>query len=414
MRARHGKIGLHTMRSAWPVIIALLYAAPAHAQLREHPISNASGTVTVGAEASASLSRRDDEAFFNYTDYDNDALRMARMRLTASWRPHAQWSLVGELRAGTSTGVEVSALYARWRPVARWRFDIQAGRIPPVIGAFARRAYGRDNPLVGVPLAYQYLTSLRPDALPDTVDDLLRMRARGWRPSFPIGSDAIEPGIPLVSASHWDTGIEAHWSNDLIDLAGSVTRGAPAYPVVKETNSGVQWAGRAALAIPAGLTIGLSGARGQWIDRSVLDLKPIATGVSTSQSVIGTDASFEAGHLILRGEYMHVAFGLPVASVPTFTTPVTADTGFLEGRYRFLARWQIAARVERLTFSKVQGTLFSGAPTPWDAPVRRVETTAGLRLAPTIELRAGYQYNWRDAGRVLKLGFPTVQLLYWF
>jgi len=35
-----------------------------------------------------------------------------------------------------------------------------------VIGAFARQAYGRDNLVIGTPLAYQYLTSLRPDALP--------------------------------------------------------------------------------------------------------------------------------------------------------------------------------------------------------------------------------------------------------
>ena len=402
------------MRAASFLLAAMLAAAPAAAQLPDRPLSNASGTLVLSGEVSASISRQDNEAFFNYTDYDNNALRMARLRLTTAWRPHPQFSLVGEFRVGTSTGVEMAAWFARWRPVARWNLDIQAGRVPPVIGAFARRAYGRDNPLVGVPLAYQYLTSLRPDALPATVDDLLRMRARGWRPSFPIGSDAIAPGLPLVSASHWDTGIDAHWSSDRIDLAASLTRGAPARPVVRETNSGLQWAGRAAVMLPLGLTLGLSGARGQWIDQHVLDLRPIASGVTTTQSVIGADASLETGHLILRGEYMHVAFGLPVANVTTFTTPVTSNAGFIEGRYRFLARWQIAARVERLTFSQVQGTLFAGVPTPWDAPVTRVEGATGLRVTPTIELRAGYQYNWRDAGRVPKLGVPTFQLLYWF
>ena len=41
-------------------------------------------------------------------------------------------------------------------------------------GAFGRRGYqGVDNPLIGYPLAYQYLTSLRPDAAPATVADLL-------------------------------------------------------------------------------------------------------------------------------------------------------------------------------------------------------------------------------------------------
>jgi hypothetical protein len=402
------------MRTAFALLIATLVAAPAAAQLPDHPLSNANGTVTVGAEVSGSLSRRDDAAFFNYTDYDSDALRMARVRLMSEWRPHAQWSLVGELRVGTNTTTEVAALFARWRPVATWNFDIEAGRVPPVIGAFARRAYGRDNPLVGIPLAYQYLTSLRPDALPLTVDDILRMRARGWRPSYPLGSDATAPGLALVSASHWDTGVVAHWSSDRVDLAASLTRGAPAKPVVTDTNDGVQWSGRAALMFPAGVTVGVSGARGIWINRAVLDLRPIAAGVSTTQTVVGADASLERGHWIVRGEYLHVTFGIPVANEPSFTTPLEADTGFIEARYRFLSRWQIAARAERLTFSDVRGTLFDGAATPWDAPVKRLEVTAALRIARTLEVRGGYQYNWRDGGRVRTLGFPTLQLLYWF
>lgn len=402
------------MRIALALLATTLLAAPAAAQLPDHPISNSRGTFTLGAEVSATLSRKDEVAFFNYTDYDNDALRMARMRLLSEWRPHAQLSFVGELRVGSATHTEVAALFARWRPVARWNFDIQAGRVPPVIGAFARRAYGRDNPLSGVPLAYQYLTSLRPDALPSTVDDILRMRARGWRPSFPLGSDTTAPGIALVSAFHWDTGIEAHWSNDRVDLAAAVTRGAPARPVVKETNNGLQYSGRAAVMLPAGVTLGVSGARGNWIDQTVLDLKPIAAGVSVAQTVLGADASLERGHWIARAEYLHVTFGIPVASAPSFTTPLAADTGFIEARYRFWSRYQIAARAERLTFSHINGALFSGAPTPWDAPVSRVEATAGLRIARTLELRGGYQYNWRDAGRVRRVGFPTLQLLYWF
>src|SRR5437660_527842 len=59
-------------------------------------------------------------------------------------------------------------------------FDIQLGRVPPTFGAFPRRAYSTDNPFIGYPLAYQYLTSLRADALPANADELLQMRARGW------------------------------------------------------------------------------------------------------------------------------------------------------------------------------------------------------------------------------------------
>src|SRR5918994_2172273 len=137
-------------RLALLLILVSLGAAPVRAQ------------VTVSGEATATLGARDDIAFFNYTDYEHNALRMFRVSLSGMWRP-------------------ASRLSVRVRPWAGRAFDIQAGRIPPVFGAFGRRSYGAsENPLIGYPLAYQYLTSLRPNAVPAPADDLLDMRGRGW------------------------------------------------------------------------------------------------------------------------------------------------------------------------------------------------------------------------------------------
>ena len=54
-----------------------------------------------------------------------------------------------------------------------------SGITTPLTFSFARRAYATDNPLIAYPLAYQYLTSLRADALPVNADELLSMRGRG-------------------------------------------------------------------------------------------------------------------------------------------------------------------------------------------------------------------------------------------
>ena len=89
-------------------------------------------------------------------------------------------------------------------------FDIQAGRVPPTFGAFARRIYASDNPLIGYPLAYQYLTSLRADALPVNADELLAMRGRGWLSSYSIGNPMPANGLPLASGFRWDTGVQVH------------------------------------------------------------------------------------------------------------------------------------------------------------------------------------------------------------
>jgi len=91
-----------------------------------------------------------------------------------------------------------------------------------------------------------------------------------------------------------------------------------------------------------------------------------------------------------------------------------AWSSFVEARYRVTPRWQLAARVERLGFGRVTGASAGSLPTPWDAQVDRVEAVLGVRLRRDLEIRGGWQQDWRQAGRVRKLGFPMLQVLYWF
>src|SRR4029077_18691690 len=123
-------------------------------------------------------------------------LRMLRLELTASLRAGSHLSLLGEVRSQNTFGFDplsiqmhapqVYALYLRIRPWTRRRFDLQVGRVPPTFGAFPRRSYEADNPLIGDTLAYQYLTSLRPDAVPANADELLSMRGRGWLANYSV------------------------------------------------------------------------------------------------------------------------------------------------------------------------------------------------------------------------------------
>jgi hypothetical protein len=406
------------MRWPTPLVAGLALGAlvwPAHAAAQApEQVPQAFERVTFGGELSAVAGRRDTLAFFNYTDYEHNALRIARLRLLAEWRVGRQVSVLGEIRTENGEDADLAALYVRWRPWAGKNLDIQIGRVPPVVGAFGRRSYGRDNPVVGSPLAYQYLTSLRPDALPATIDDLLRMRARGWQPSFPIGSQVKAPGIPLVSSARWDTGIEAHGQYGQVELAGAFTLGSPAEPVVRDTNDGREWSGRVAVHAPSGLTIGLSGARGQWIDRSVLALVPEALRSNSEQSLVGLDVELMSGRWLVRAEGMRSVFQVPVTGAPTPAMSLPAWSSFVEARYRVTPRWQLAARVERLGFGRVTGASAGSLPTPWDAQVDRVEAVLGVRLRRDLEIRGGWQQDWRQAGRVRKLGFPMLQVLYWF
>ena len=71
-------------------------------------------------------------------------------------------------------------------------------------------------------------------------------------------------------------------------------------------------------------------------------------------------------------------------------------------------------RADRLDFSRITGTLFSGVPTPWDAPVVRFEAGGGYYVLRNFMLRAAVQHNVRDGGRVRSRTFLAGQVSYWF
>jgi hypothetical protein len=394
------------------LLIPLLASAEAgilRAQaLPEGPIQAFDGKVAVGAEVIATGGNADDIAFFNYTDYEHNALRMFRMGVSALYRPATWLSFVGEVRSEDLEQPNVYAAYVRVRPWRNRSFDIQAGRIPPAFGAFGRRQYETGNPVIGYPLAYQYLTSLRTDAIPATADDVLRMRARGWRSSFPIGSQLPAPGIPLVSGFQWDTGIEASGRVGMVDVAGSITNGTLSSPRVEDNNSGKQIAGRIGVTPAVGLVLGASAARGAWLSRTVApDSAPV-------QQSFGADAEYSRDHWIVRWELVWSRWGFPHALLPSDTTTLDAVGSWIEGRYRITPRIFVAGRADRVGFSTLRGATIGTSGLPWDAPVRRIEGAVGYYLQRNFVLRGSVQGNWREAGRDQSRTYLSGQLVYWF
>ncbi len=401
------------------VLLLVVGTPPAGARaqwLPAGPITTARGTVTLGGEVTVTAGRRDETAFFNYTDYEHNALRMFRVSLSGMWRPGPRLAFLTELRSEDAHHVIPYALYVRVRPWKARAFDVQAGRIPPVFGAFARRSYGADNPLIGYPLAYQYLTSLRPNAIPRTADDLLQMRARGWRASYPVGDAAPGPGVPLVSAYRWDTGVQAHAAGERVEGAIALTTGTLSNPRVGDDNRGRQLSARVAWKPIVGLVLGASGARGPFLTSGVEDrVAAVTTRETHTQRALGLDAEYSRDYWIVRGELIESRWTLPGLAAPRIDSPLWARAAFVETRYRFTPRFFAAARGDRLTFSPIRGQrLFAGQPTPWDAPVTRVEAGGGVYLQRNLTVRAVVQRNWRDGGRVRKQTFVSAQLSYWF
>jgi hypothetical protein len=405
-------------RSASPLARVLLllpllvYPARASGQiLPAGPIHALDGRLVVSGEVVGTVGEADEAAYFNYTDYEHNALRLIRLGASAVWRPVDRLAFVGELRSEDFHDVTPFAAYVRFRPWPSRRLDFQAGRIPPAFGAFGRRAYGTGNPMIGYPLAYQYLTSLRTDAVPVTAEDLFRMRARGWRASYPVGSAEPAPGIPLVSAFRFDTGVQVRWAARRIDVTGALTNGTLSNPRVSDDNNGKQLSGRVAINPAVGLVIGASGARGAWLSRSV----PIPAPASRfKQTSAGLDAEYSRDHWLVRGEAVWTRWQVPYAGAAPDGGSLGAWGAWLEGQYRIAPRVLLSARADHLDFSTIWRPEPGTAPFAWDAPVTRIEGALAYYLQRNVVVRFGLQTNWRESGRIRTRTYPALQMGWWF
>ena len=393
--------------AAWA--FALLVTADAAAQgLPAEPFTFGNGRVVLGGDAAVAVAP-EDEGFFNYSDYEQTTLRQIRFGMNALVRVSERISVLGELRSENFDYVTPFALYARIHPLLNRRLDIQIGRIPPTFGSFSRRSYGHDNPLIGSPIGYQYLTSLRPDSVPADLDELVRMRGRGWLSAFSVGDRVGHRGVPLVSAFTWDTGIQVATGWNMVTGAVAVTNGTPANPRVSDDNAGKQVSFRTTVTPATGLTFGTSYARGEFLDRQI---RPLLANPSQDydQTAAEVDVEYSRDHWLARVETVRSEWMMPIGTTGS-ATPLRAVATTFEGRYTFTPGWYAAARVEHLGFSRIAAATET---TEWEAPVTRTEVGVGSYLQRNLIFKTSLQFNRRDGGRIKSSQLLAAQLLYWF
>ena len=378
----------------------------------ETPRGGLAEHVSVAGEATATLGSRD-PGFFNYATYAYDPMRNVRVMIDVAVRASRQVEVLGQVRTDGTSHARVTALYLRVRPWRAREIDVQAGRVPTTFGLFGRSGYGADNPLVGRPLAYGYLTSLRRDALPAVVSDLLRMRGRGWLSSFPVGNVAPARGLPIVDGDSWDTGVQARVAHGPVEWVGAVTQGSLGSPRLHDDNGGRALSSRLVVRPTAAVTLGASASRGAFLSRSLGgSIGANASVDAFRQTAVGLDGQLAAGRWQVRGEVMRSAWRLPAPTDPALGAGVRAFAGWLEGRLRVLPGLDLAARAEHLAFSDIAST---DGPRPWEAPVSRVE--AGVAVSPFRHVGAKFvaQRNRRPlGGRVRHDTLLVAQLGVWF
>ena len=373
---------VHARRLLLVLLVAAMAARAGAQPLPEGPIRALDGRVAVSGEVIATLGGQDDEAWFNYTDYEHNALRMMRLGLSASWRPSEWLAFVGEIRSEDFEQPSAYAAYVRVRPWRNHAFDIQAGRIPPTFGAFGRHAYGTDNPVIGYPLAYQYLTSLRTDADPRDggrpAGDA-RARLEIQLPGRLADARPRRPAHHRVPMGHRRTSpMEA---GARLRLTGAVTNGTLSNPRLRrrqrrETALRHAWP-------HAG--VGMDH-RGLGRARRVAGARDPADALHRSQRAFGADVEYSRDHWIVRGEAVWSRWSFPVPLAPSNGGTVGALAAWGEGRYRITPRVFLAGRADRSTFTRLRGSVPRTRALPWDAPVTRIE--GGFGVVPAAQFRA--------------------------
>lgn len=357
-----------------------------------------------GGEASAAMAA-EDRGQFNTEQYGEDTLRLVQLRLTLELRAGTHLAVLSELRQINDIRTQVYALYLRVRPWREGHFDIQAGIVPPVFGAYPRRAYATDDPLIGRPLAFQYRTALRAHS-PSSLGDLLDRRAGGW-PAPYAWNGTPDTGLPLVATESWDTGLQARFRTDKIEAAAALTQGSPSDPRVRDDNSGKAIAARLAWTPVVGLVAGVSAERGRYLDRAV---EASLGGAPPQQEVLGADLEYSRGHWVVRAEGVRSRWGAPFG-VSGSGQNLTAWSALLEMRFKVAAGISLAARADRLAFGDVAADTRS---VPWEIDVTRFEAACDVTPRRNVLLKVGLQHDRRDGGVVPRQTFLAAQAVLWF
>lgn len=315
-----------------------------------------------------------------------------RARLFVEGKPSPHFDVFTQLHLSEQSGVLIYGAYATWTPWLDRDLHVQAGKIPNPIGTHPPRTYSDKNPLMGMPLMYQYHTSFRGDIPVPDVDALLSEAGRGQYGVNYMPGDGGWRGMPIVYDFCWDVGIVALGSVRPLEFAVGVTNGTPSSSQPGRDNNGDKSImGRLGIAPVPSLRLGVSASTGAYVPDALEPALPVgASAERYDQTLFMADAEWTWDRYELRGEAIR----------NTWETPNLGDLElsgyYVEGKVAFAAGAWLAARYDQLLFDDVTPTV--GPARPWDDDVTRFEGGLGYRFDRHVIGKVVYQSTKLDGG----------------
>jgi hypothetical protein len=270
-------------------------------------------------------------------------------------------------------------------------FNFQAGRFDLPFGNLGERRFPRKNFLYGLPLIYEYGTSL-PDR-PTTDQEVLAARGTG-------------SGMPLLDGGVYDLGAMLFGSLGILDYAIAASSGtisATTYGT-KNSNSDIGTVARLSISPIPSFTLGAAYAQGAYMDEAA-GQGPTTINVNNyRQQAVELDLEFSLGHAVLYGEAVYNRWPVPLAA---------GDQDFkvfgyyIEGKYTLIPRLYVALRLSGLTFG--QATL-NQQQQPWDYDVAELESGLGYFIDRDVLLKIVRRDTRTYGGTNPKDGLTVIQI----
>ena len=182
----------------------------------------------------------------NLTYYGENIMKLLRVSLLFNFRASDRVGLYVNITSENLDTPHLYGAFVRLAPLTENRLWIQAGKIPQPFGASPERWYPFANPLIGSPLMYSYVTTLRPDNIPAGPDDLLSQRGNGLAPQFQGGGSSSRfPGVPMIEIFKWAAGGVGFGSVGQFEWLAGTTSGTLSHPGGVDEGDGAQILGRA-------------------------------------------------------------------------------------------------------------------------------------------------------------------------
>jgi len=241
--------------------------------------------------------------------------------------------------------------------------NIHVGLIPNTVGTWGPRTYSNKNPLIGVPLLYNYHTSLRTRTV-QTPEMIFNAR----------GTGAIIRGAPLLYDTCWNGGIEFFGSYGILDWSVAALSGSVSAPRLQPRKDLPQLTAKAGFFFSPEFNLTLSAFSGPYFDQyDEAGEKAVSFDVEDYlNSGTGISVNYAHGYLQFNSEAFFAEWEHPNVE------NLEMSGAYGEVKYKLAPQWYAALRGDILRFSKV--VLGESVKTTWDYPVNRVEAGIGYNL----------------------------------